>query len=231
MKVHPRYHNNRDYIEPELYGFAKYNLHYHEVSKVNSIYNYKYLIGERILVKNLCNQNLMLSNPAYISALYKDKLYITSTLKESTNRSKIEVSNSIYTRVNTVKNSNYIYNTSQPGFITSDYLKALLKHEDIINLNLRSRLLFYKLHDWYLLNVEVIGNNNESIPLDIGHIQMGSNTENTLYEDSNPINFEPSSLEDRLYTGNDILFIRASNSEDQVVGNSVVAKISYSYLI
>jgi len=231
MKVHPRYHNTRDYVEPELYGFAKYNLHYHEVSKVSSIYNYKYLIGERILIKNLCNQNLMLNNPAYISALYKDKLYITSTLKESTNKSKVEVSNSIYNRVNTVKNNNYIYNIPQSGFITSSYLKSLLEHNETINLNLTNRLLFYKLRDWYLLNVEVKGDNNESIPIDIGHIQIGSNQENIIYEDSNPINFEPSTSEDKLYTINDLLFIRASNVEDQVFGKSVVVKISYSYLI
>lgn len=165
MKVHPRYHNTPQYSEPDYYGLAKYNLHYHEWGTVSLMPSYSFFPGENISVKSLCGEQLLSQQPSQVAAVTRDSVLITGYFLEDENKTQIESSGSLlthYYRFPVTKFEHNLQQEEQPGFVHSTTLQRLVLREQQIPLNLKilssetaARFVFFRETDWYLKGVSI----------------------------------------------------------------------------
>lgn len=228
MRVHPIYHNSPKYIEPETYGFAKYNIHYHELVKTDTAYYYQYFLGEPIALKDLCGNDLIHNGPAYITGIVEDRIYISSTITDETSKTKVEVPASIYYRVSTKKNKNYLYESKKSGFIAPQSLEGLTSKAQNIHFNLAGPFFFFLPDDWYLRYVEIIASSRDSLDITVEHYDSSSDTYNTLMSGTTPLVHEPN--KPTYYPGADFIKVYATNSSERISGNTVTANFKY-YLL
>ena len=165
MKVHPKYHSSLSYVEPEIYGLAKYNLHYHELASISNMMSYNFSLGEAIFVKDFCGEALSSLNN-YITKVSENDVFSFYPFNKTTNLTRLQLPNSIYNRAYININSNNIRFADQGGMITSDTLRdTLLKNFDIVFSN-RSSFREYKffIDNNLIINyIKIIGHQSSEI--------------------------------------------------------------------
>ena len=165
MIVHPLYHSDFKYVEPEIYGLAKYNIHYHELAGVNIPLARNIAVGNNVLLKDLCGEDLI-NVPSIVNSITEDELFLSSPSKKTTNRTKLQVSDSVYYRVFANRFLNSILFENKGGMITNEILEIMLKKEFYSTLSptLDTKTFYFFLdRDFYVNSIEIVGGSRRSI--------------------------------------------------------------------
>lgn len=163
-RVYPLYHNTEKYEEPDIYGIAKYNLHYHSMASTSNSMYYSFRIGEVIQIKGLCGDDLQ-SHTGKIVGINPAAIYVDSYQTENTEQTRVQSKGTIltnYSRFSVFKNQHYIKAPQNNGFVSYTTIKEMLYKQSHIVLDLKEvspvRAVFIKNSIFYLSNIQVSSN-------------------------------------------------------------------------
>lgn len=203
-KVYPRYYNTTVYEEPEIYGIAKYNLHYHSiVSTSNSLY-YSFRIGEQILVKDLCGEDIQ-ANTAQLIGINPSAFYLNSYQTKTTSSTRVQTNESVltnYSRFSAYQDQQYIIAPKNNGFVAYTMLKEMLSKQSQITIDLKetntARAVYLKKTPYYVSNIVVNStqvNNSVKISKVTGNTPEDLENEEVLVNDTigSGVSYDPES--------------------------------------
>lgn len=163
MRVHPRYHSSINYVEPEIYGLAKFNIHYHELATINNMLSYDFKVQDSILVKNLCG-DVLTRDQNYIISISSEEVKTFFYFNETTNLTKIQTDNAYHTRAYVNNNSSKIKFANKGGMVKSSTLKSMLHQKHFSSLSWgASTSQFFLDTDCYIDEISLRGDENSVV--------------------------------------------------------------------
>ena len=233
MKVHPLYHSGLTYVEPEIYGLAKYNLHYHELASIDNMLNYNFPLGESILVKDFCGENLT-SLENFVTKVSEEEINTFLFFNKTTNLTRIQLSNSFYDRAFVNINSNNIKFANQGGMVSPDILKTFLIKEFNIVLSTRNSFQEFKFFidlDINIYSIIIIGNQNIDIEVFKENLQnniipIENSQEKTINNTGTNEVYYYSNLRESLLNSEKLIFKYRG-----IISSSIAIKMKYSLTI
>lgn len=183
MKVHPRYHSSLNYVEPEIYGLAKYNIHYHELATIGNMLSYNLKVGNSILVKSFCGDLLSDVSNSIIS-IDEEQVVTFFPFNQTSNLTKLESDESYYTRAFVNVNSSKIKFADQGGMIKYTSLKSMLHQEHLSHLDSGlSTFEFFLDDNAYIDQISLKGDVNSTIEVSLENSNTSLIPSQVLEED------------------------------------------------